>query len=126
DAPGREQAARLAARLNWKLVSPALMVRAAQGKISIIHLDSLEHRSRQVACGEGECIIVTLKPGVADALPSDASRDGAAKVMSANSFAECESTELLHHAEPAEADICHLDRIIAGGKGMGGRAGFDV
>ena len=125
DGPGRDRAARLAARTGWDLISPALAVRHGSGRFSVTALDELGRRAREVAVPADGCAVAVFRPGVADALPSDSGRLAAEFATVPGTEAECERTERVLAADPATADIRHVDRLIAGGNGLGGKEGFD-
>lgn len=125
DRLGRAWAARIAARCGWRLVSPALLVRARAGRISATALDTAGRRARTIDLSGDQTTIVALRPGVAQPRPADAHRHGD---VSRTSAIKCEErTHVVERvpADPAIADIRHLPRLIAGGRGVGSRTGFD-
>src|SRR5262249_2831047 len=90
--PGRDRAARLAARTGWDLVSPALAVRSSTGRVSITALDELGRRARDVVVPDDGCAIAVFRPGVADALPLDTSRPAIEFITAREAEVESECT----------------------------------
>ena len=123
---GREWAARLAVRLGWRLVSPALQARFDRDAgLSVTALSACGRYSRQVAFGPDETAVLTLKPGVAEAAPPDSNRTGTVERICSVEVGE----EPIHFerdipADPSEVDIRYADRIVAGGRGVGGGRGL--
>ncbi len=124
---GREWAARLAVRLGWRLVSPALQARFDRDAgLSVTALSACGRYSRQVVFGPDETAVLTLKPGVAEAAPPDSNRSGTVERICSVEVGE----EPIHFerdipADPSEVDIRYADRIVAGGRGLGGADGFE-
>lgn len=127
DRTGRAWAARLAARAGWPLVSPALLVQTNGNQFMVTRLDSSGSRAQQVALPTESPAIVAIRPGVAQPLAPYAARQGVVlrSEITASVSNRIESCERLP-PDPRRADIRHLPKLIAGGKGVGGRAGFDV
>jgi electron transfer flavoprotein alpha subunit len=131
DCSGREWAARLAARLGCRLVSPALSVKAAGeaaagGGLEVTALDCSGRLARPVRIAAQEGVVVTLRPGVGEALPADPDRPGEVEAVEP---AERETQAIRVKwipADPATADIRDAGRLVAGGRGLGGREGFDL
>jgi len=130
DRVGRAWSARLSAVTGWTLVSPALLVQWKSQRLWATHLDGTGRRAKNVELPEQTPSIVALRPGVAQSLPKDLSRRGRVSECEA----ECEAERATENrvlsvervpADPGTADIRHLTRLIAGGKGIGSRAGFD-
>ena len=123
---GREWAARLAVRLGWRLVSPALQARFDRdGRLSVTALSACGRYSRRVAFGPDETAVLTLKPGVAEALPPDSNRTGSVeRIRSVEVGEEPIHVEREIPADPSEVDIRYADRIVAGGRGLGSADGF--
>jgi electron transfer flavoprotein alpha subunit len=125
DRIGRAWSARLAARLNWKLVSPALMVQVSAGKLVVTALDVTGRRARRIEMGEHEPAIIGIRPGVAQPLAPDSARRGLVTTASSASDSMPCTTVKRVAADPATADVRHLPRLVAGGRGVGGREGFE-
>jgi electron transfer flavoprotein alpha subunit len=126
DAFGREVAARLAARLDAALYSPALQVRARDRGLEIAMLDSAGARM-QLCLDDGQRpAIVTFRAGVAEAHPADPARTGRVTKLDCDVVPEPVVVCERRAPEPAGADICHLERLVAGGRGLGSKAGFDM
>ena len=124
---GREWAARLAVRLGWRLISPALQAGFDRdGRLSVTALSACGRYSRRVAVGPDETAVLTLKPGVAEAVPPDSDRTGTVeRIRSVAVGEEPIRVECEVQADPGEVDIRYADRIVAGGRGLGGADGFE-
>ena len=69
--------------------------------------------------------MLTFKPGVAEAMPPDFDRTGTVeRIGSVEVGEEPIRVEREIPADPSEVDIRHADRIVAGGRGLGGADGF--
>ena len=80
--------------------------------------------ARVIVVPPEETAIVTLRAGVAEPLPNDAARQGSIRpVTPAERREPVVHTEILP-ASPATVDIRHAARLIAGGRGLGGKEGF--
>ena len=125
DCMGREWASLLAARLGWKLVSPALRVQVRGDGFEVTGLDRGGRLARTIRVARDETAVVTMRPGVAEALKADPAREG--KAASIDVVSRPESTKRLRFvpADPAIVDIRFAERLVAGGRGVGGREGFD-
>jgi electron transfer flavoprotein alpha subunit len=129
DCRGREWSARLAVRLGWRLVSPALMVEVLEdGGAEVTGLDAGGRLARKVRIGPGDAAVVTMRPGVGEAQTRDASRNGetaALEVGELSPDAPWTTREELIAADPATVDIRFANRLVAGGRGVGGERGFE-
>src|SRR5262249_21946668 len=76
DRVGRAWSARLAARRNWRLVSPALQVRVRESRLIATWLDASGRRARLEELPPDRPAIVALRPGVAQPGMADARRQG--------------------------------------------------
>lgn len=122
---GCERAALLAVRLGWTLVSPALMVRVVNDFLEVTGLDRRSRMARTVRLEPHRPVIITLRSGVAEALRPDPGRQGEIiRVETARHSEHASSIEILP-ADPATVDIRYAGRLVAGGRGLGGRTGFD-
>ncbi len=123
---GREWAARLALRRGWRLISPALRAELGRdGRLSVTALSACGRYARRATLGADETAVLTLKPGVAEALPRDPNRRGAVeRIHSHAAFDEPTRVEREIPADPAVVDIRYADRIVAGGRGLGGAEEF--
>ena len=124
---GRAWSARLAARTGWPLASPALLVQCRNQQYVVTRLDASGRRARQVVLPEGLPSIVALRPGVAQPLPRDAARRGTVEIqeIAVDRPVNRPVTEHLP-PDPGQADIRHLPKLVAGGRGVGGKAGFET
>lgn len=124
EGEGRAIACRLAARTGWRLVAPALVVRRVSNGYLVTALDATGKWARQEAFGE-ETAVVTFRTGVAEALPPDARRTGNVEVVDVAVVDEGVVERRVLPIDPGTADIRHLERLVAGGRGLGGAEGFD-
>jgi len=123
---GREWAARLALRRSCRLVSPALQARFdCDGRLVVTALSACGRYSRKATLGSDETAVLTFKPGVAEAMSPDCDRTGTVeRIDSVEAGDEPIRVEREIPADPSEVDIRHADRIVAGGRGVGGADGF--
>jgi electron transfer flavoprotein alpha subunit len=123
---GREWAARLALRRGFRLVSPALQAGFDRdGRLVVTALSACGRYSRKATLGADESAVLTFKPGVAEAMAPDSDRKGTVeRIDSLEVGEEPIRVEREIPAEPAEVDIRYADRIVAGGRGVGGADGF--
>lgn len=125
DRSGRAFAARLAARHCWRLTSPALLVRKCGTGLLATQLDASGRWARTVALADGTPAVVAVQPGVAQPMSRDATRRGTiASEALASTPVSSRTVERLP-ADARTADIRHLRKLVAGGRGVGGRAGFE-
>ena len=125
DPAGREVASLLAAKLNWTLISPALVIDARAGVIEVTALDRSGHLSRRVKLAADQSAVVTMRPGVAEAIAPDPARVGVIEMISATPASEPSRVERTIPADPATVDIRFAPRLVSGGRGLGGKEGFD-
>jgi electron transfer flavoprotein alpha subunit len=123
---GRAWAARLAVRQGWRLVSPALQAGFDRdGRLVVTALSVCGRYSRETTLSPDETAVLTLKPGVAEAVPPDSDRVGTVeRIPSVEIGEEPIRVEREIPADPSEVDIRYADRIVAGGRGLGGADGF--
>ena len=123
---GREWAARLAVRCGWRLVSPALQAGFDRGgRLVVTALSACGRYSRKATLGPDETAVLTFRPGVAEAMPADSDRVGTVeRPCSVEVGEEPIHVEREIPANPSEIDIRDADRIVAGGRGIGGADGF--
>jgi electron transfer flavoprotein alpha subunit len=126
DGPGREWAALLAVQLGWPLVSPALMIQVHQHDVELTGLDHSGRLARKIRLGREHAAILTLRPGVAEALPADPTRQG--EIVQREPVLRPEKVTRIRTvpADPSRVDIRHATRLVAGGRGLGSKAGFDT
>jgi electron transfer flavoprotein alpha subunit len=124
---GREWAARLAVRRAWRLVSPALQAGFDRdGRLVVTALSACGRYSRESALGSDETAVLTLKTGVSEAMLSDSVRVGTVECISSVEIGEeAIRVEREIPADPSEVDIRYAERIVAGGRGLGGADGFE-
>jgi electron transfer flavoprotein alpha subunit len=126
DSWGRECACRLAARCGWQLVSPALLIQAqANGTMLATALDATGKLARRRLIEADQTVVVTLRPGVGEAPAIDSTRSGVVETIEIQAGQEPVLQRKHLPADPNTADIRHLRRLVAGGRGLGSRQGFD-
>jgi electron transfer flavoprotein alpha subunit len=126
DSWGRECACRLAARCGWRLVSPALMAEAqAGGRMLVTALDASGKLARRQLIGPKETVVVTLRPGIGEMPGPDVSRSGVVEMIDVQTEHEAVVQQNHLPADHTTVDIRHLRRLVAGGRGLGSRDGFD-
>jgi electron transfer flavoprotein alpha subunit len=125
DVRGREWAARLAVRAGWTLVSPALSARVRDGALEVTALGpgGLVRRVRPPAAATA---VATLAPGVGEAAAADARRAAEVTRVGLPAASTPVRRRRLLPADPATVDIRFARRLVAGGRGLGGREGFDT
>jgi electron transfer flavoprotein alpha subunit len=126
DSWGRECAYRLAAQCDWQLVSPALLIQAqTDGTMLATALDATGKFARRRSIDADKTVVVTLCPGVGEAPTRDLSRVGTVETVEIQAEHEPVSQRKHLPADPHVADIRHLRRLVAGGRGLGSGEGFD-
>ena len=125
DPSAREWAAMLAAEVNWALVSPALMVQYRAGRFIVTRFDPTGRRSCQVGLNAAETLIVTMRAGVAEAAAADYTRVGEVVPLLVTD-PELQVSSRLIPLDPATCDIRDTQRLVAGGRGLGSREGFQL
>ena len=123
---GREWAARLAVRRGWRLVSPALQAAFDRdARLVVTALSACGRYSRKATLDPNETAVLTFQPGVAEAMPADSDRVGTVeRIGSVEVGEEPIRVEREIPADPSQVDIRDADRIVAGGRGLGGVDGF--
>jgi electron transfer flavoprotein alpha subunit len=108
------------------LFSPALRARSDHGEgLAVTALSACGRYSRTLALGPDETAVLTFKPGVAEAMSPDFDRTGTVERISSMEIGdEPIRVEREIPADPGAIDIRHADRIVAGGRGLGGADGF--
>ncbi|MCE9592290.1 MAG: electron transfer flavoprotein subunit alpha/FixB family protein [Planctomycetes bacterium] len=127
DCHGRELAARLAARKEWRLFSPVLMVQARGREFDITAVDRTEKLCRRERIPVGEPAVVTMRDGVGEPVPA-AERHGDFSTITVAHDAASERVvvERTIPADPATVDIRFAPKLVAGGRGLGNKEGFDA
>jgi electron transfer flavoprotein alpha subunit len=124
---GRAWAACLAVCCGWRLVSPALQVRFERdGQLVATALSACGRYARETLLDTDETAVLTFNPGVAEARPPEKGRNGSVETAFSTAVVDervCVEREI--PADPAEVDIRYADRIVAGGRGLGGADGFE-
>ncbi len=123
---GRRLAARLAARCEMELISPALCVRVRGDQLDVTALHSDGRRARQVDLQANQTAILVLNKDVGQSRPADTSRSGIVHHLTVPAEPEEILAARFVAADPSVSDIQHLPRLIAGGSGLGGREGFEL
>lgn len=126
DPASREWAALLAAEQSWRFVSPALLVAWQDGWIAITRLDHTGKRSCQVIVESSQPVVITMNPGVAETRSGQAERTGQWLKLKLPQATEPPTPSHTIAADPATVDIRYASRLVAGGYGLGSKAGFDL
>jgi electron transfer flavoprotein alpha subunit len=122
---GRATAARLAVKSGWQLCSPALMIEPARDQAVIATtLGACERVCRHVTIPGDSAAVGTLRDGVAGARASPQPAAGQVEAAAAMPRADGVTVTQQLPADPRSADIVHLDRLVAGGRGLGSADGF--
>ena len=122
---GRALAARLAVRSARVLIAPALLVRRQGLDLVVTGLDQSGRKARAVVVSRERSAVVTLRDGVGQPLPADAARQGTCREATASVHVEPVRVLRHHPVDPATADIRQVQRLVSGGRGVGGAQGFD-
>jgi electron transfer flavoprotein alpha subunit len=67
-----------------------------------------------------------MRNGVGDAAPQNDERTGSVTIEQYTRAHEFISRREIRQADPQSADIRFVDRLVAGGRGLGGRDGFEA
>jgi electron transfer flavoprotein alpha subunit len=109
------------------LFSPALQAGFDRDdRLVVTGLSACGRYSREAALDPDETAVLTLRTGVAEAMLPDSDRVGAVeRVPSVEVGEEAIRVEREIPADPSEVDIRYAERIVAGGRGLGGADGFE-
>ncbi len=127
-ANGRDLGPRLAARLGMGYLPHCLTIRPGPGgKLEITRVSHGGRVHVQSAWPSENPVIVTMKPGVADApLPLNSPADPQiVRHIAEMHLGRVRVIERLP-ADPKTQDIREVERIVSGGRGVGGPEGFAV
>lgn len=124
ESAGREWGGRLAARLGWKLVSPALFVQVRNENLVVTGLHGEGSWARKVTVPPKETVVCTFRPGIAEPAPANPNRARAFTRLRREPVTEPAIMTQKIPADPTTVDIRDADRLVAGGKGLGSAAGF--
>ncbi len=125
DPRSREWAALLAAELDGRLICPALMVEWRNEQLAVTRLDSTGRRSCRIIADDDRTMFVSFRPGVAEACAADPARTGEVRKINLSPAEEAVTQSQIIPANPSEVDIRHANRLVAGGRGLGSKQGFD-
>jgi electron transfer flavoprotein alpha subunit len=95
------------------------------GRMLATVLDSAGQFARPIEIAANDTLVATIRAGVGEALTPDANRAGVVENIEIKKCPESVVQRRHLPADPRTADIRHLQRLVAGGRGLGGRAGFD-
>lgn len=128
-ANGSDLSARLSARLSLPLVADCVSIKAnAQGTVELTKPISQNRAYATYACGPDCRALATLRPG---SRGHGRGTDGRAGLTIRAAFALDPSIIQTHAieyrpADPATIDLTEAERIVAGGRGVGGPARWNV
>jgi electron transfer flavoprotein alpha subunit len=122
----RALAARFAARNGLPLVAPALSISVCGVSLEVIGLDASGRRSRKALIEAGRPVVVAFRPGVAQPITLRRDSTGPITRLAVPTMDETIVLRKSLPADPATTDIRDLPRLVAGGRGLGGREGFDL
>jgi len=127
-ANGRDLGPRLAARFGVGYAPHCLTLKAvAQGKMELTRVSHGGRVHVQSIWPSERPIIITMKPGVADA-PAPLSAAGGLVIERHEVNIERDRVRVVERipADPKTQDIREAERIVSGGRGVGGPEGFAV
>ena len=111
-------------RTGWHLCSPSLLAEVTRGQLSITVLSASARYCRKVTVAANETAVLTLKPGVAEAISPIPGRRGDIEPCEPTASDETVSVEATIPPDPRTVDIRYADRLVAGGRGLGDPEGF--
>jgi electron transfer flavoprotein alpha subunit len=127
-ANGRDLAPRLAARAGMGFFPHALTLRpSGADKLEVTRVTHGGGVHAQSAWLTNRPLVVTMKPGVADAAAPNGAAPQPAVIRHGLEIAEQTlRVRVLEHipADPRVQDLREAERIVAGGRGVGGKDGF--
>jgi electron transfer flavoprotein alpha subunit len=97
----------------------------AGGGMLLTALDASGKLARRQPIGPNEPVVVTLRPGIGETPAADVSRSGIVETIDVQTEHEPVVEQKHLPADHSTADIRHLRRLVAGGRGLGSRDGFD-
>ncbi len=127
---GRDVAPRLAARLQWAYFPHCLLVKSSGGGAQM-DLTRVTHGGRvhvQASWPTASPAILTIKAGVADAPAAEKRPRGDAEIRRHAISIPPSRTRLKTRiaADPKALDIREAERLVAGGRGVGGKKDFEL
>ena len=127
-ANGRDLGPRLAARMGMGYAPHCLLIRS--GTAGRLDITRISHGGRvhvQSAWLMETPLIITMKPGVADAVSTNRS-PGELNVERHSADVRSERVRVIEPipADPKTQDIREAERVVSGGRGVGGPEGFAV
>ena len=123
---GQDLASRLAARLRVALVSDSVIMKINEsGNLEAVSPGYGEKIYIRVACS-GRPQIATMRPGAAGVeKPKGGKTPEVVKVTPELEFKDVRTKSVQYlPGDPREIDLVEADRIVAGGRGVGGKDGF--
>jgi electron transfer flavoprotein alpha subunit len=102
------------------------MVQVRDNGLEVTGLDRSGRLARKIRMERDAGVVLTMRPGVAEALPADATRQGTLVQREAVHQPETVTRREIIPADPASVDIQYAERLVAGGRGLGSKAGFDT
>ena len=124
-ATANEAAAYLSVKCRGGLVTDAARIDIEDGRPVIIK-NTLGEQIAHKLCIQSDTQLVTLKPKELHTLEYDSRRSGPVKKVQIHSYPDATGMEIVERVKDKvlRTDIGHADLIIAGGKGVADRKGF--
>jgi electron transfer flavoprotein alpha subunit len=101
------------------------MVQAHDRGMEVTGLHRSARLARQIHIERHQAVVLTMHSGVAEALPADPRRSGELVPIDPVLHPEWVTQRQRIPADPASVDIRYAERLVAGGRGLGSREGFD-
>lgn len=124
-ANGRAVAPRLATRLEIGCVPHCLSIKVSRGKLTLTRISYSGRAHQQSTWPQQRPLVITMKPGVAD-LPAGRSEPIEPSFRRIQPPVTQGRVRILEHIppDPKTQDLTESERIVAGGRGVGGPEGF--
>lgn len=120
---GREAAARVAARLCLPVIAQVVAIRADPGGLRLIrHVEGGARTAVIAPCRPGSVAVVSASVGGAGGGEGTARESTRVDTGAATTLLEVVSE---YRPLPAELELDQADIVVAGGRGVGGREGFE-
>jgi electron transfer flavoprotein alpha subunit len=124
---GRETAPRLGARLGMGYMPHCLTIKPQRNKLTVTRVSHGGRAHQQSTWPKDQPVILTMKPGVGEP-PTALDQPAELDVVRTHPTMPESKTRVLEliPPDPKTQDIVEAERIVAGGRGVGGPEGFRV